>query len=323
MVLWKRILKNELLTIKSWWDLNYVTDKYQEWINDILKEYANKNNTAQTVAAERMLEKAKQKDTAEQKYKDALNNYNNLEKELESIQNEVNELEKQKANWAVTWPEWDTNYNARIKELKDKKKSIAEAWLLLNEIAEEYRVEANKHAEEEQEVLPITRGFYETQEGAKFYHEHFADKVYKNEDWKYYWIYVPAITGDPEVDAANAYQFQKEQDIRSTLMNIETPMFEEMTWVRNQTEWVDDIFWWKTLATLWIWNTSRNYDFDFDMRADFLKNSDSACRITGTNADNPSGEVRLMEYPPLEYFISVLVKPRMALSNDADCFTFI
>lgn len=261
-------------TIKSWWDLNYVTDKYQEWINDILKEYANKNNTAQTVAAERMLEKAKQKDTAEQKYKDALNNYNNLEKELESIQNEVNELEKQKANWAVTWPEWDTNYNARIKELKDKKKSVAEAWLLLTNIAEEYRVEVNKHAEEEQKVLPITRGFYETQEGAKFYHEHFADKVYKNENWEYYWIYVPAITGDPEVDAANAYQFQKEQDIRSTLMNIETPMFGEMVWVRNQTEWVDTIFDFKWYATAWLLHDSRNYDFDFDMRADFLKNSD-------------------------------------------------
>ena len=261
-------------TIKSWWDLNYVTDKYQEWINDILKEYANRNNTAQTVATERMLERAKQRDTAEQRYKDALNNYNNLEKEFESIQNEVNELDKQRANWAVTWPEWDTNYNARTKELKDKKKSVDEALLLLNNIAEEYRVEANKHAEEEQKALPFTRGFYETQEEAKYYQEHFADKVYKNENWEYYWIYVPAITGDPEVDAANSYQFQKEQDIRSTLMNIETPMFGEMVWVRNQTEWVDTIFDFKWYATAWLLHDSRNYDFDFDMRADFLKNSD-------------------------------------------------
>ena len=256
------------------WSWDKWMSNYQKRVNDILVAHENEKNTVQNVATERMLDSSKNVDIAEQKYKDALDNYNNLEKELESIQNEVNELDKQRTNWAVTWPEWNTNYNARTKELKDKKKSVAEALLLLNNITEEYRTEINKHAEEEQKALPFTRGFYETQEEAKYYQEHFADKVYKNKDWKYYWIYVPAVTGDPEVDAANNYQFQKEQDIRSTIMNLENSLFQEMEWVRNQTEWVDDVFWWKTLATLWIWNTSRNYDFDFNMRADFLKNSD-------------------------------------------------
>jgi hypothetical protein len=144
---------------------------------------------------------------------------------------------------------------------------------LFEQVRDEYIQKSNEHKIQEQEALPFTRWLYETKEEAKYYQEHFANKVYKNEDWSYYWLINPSLTWDEEVDNENMQKFEKEQNIRSILMNLETSMFQEMEWVRNQTEWVDNWFWWKQLVNPFS-NAERDYDFDFDMRADFLKNSD-------------------------------------------------
>ena len=255
------------------WSWNKWISNYQKRVNDILVEHENNKNTVQNVATERMLESSKSAWEAEKKFVDLLNHAKDLTEERNALEKEIEELDKQRTNWAVTWPEWDTNYNAKVKQLKDKKIEIAKAALLFEQVRDEYIQKSNEHKIQEQEALPFTRWLYETQEEAKYYQEHFANKVYKNEDWSYYWLINPSLTWDEEVDNENMQKFEKEQNIRSILMNLETSMFQEMEWVRNQTEWVDNWFWWKQLVNPFS-NAERDYDFDFDMRADFLKNSD-------------------------------------------------
>ena len=246
----------------SW---NKWIENRQNRINKILEEHANQKNTVQNTTTERIIEEWKNVNELWEKMSNAWQEAINLTKERQTIEKEIEELDKQKESWAVTGPEWEANYNARKKELSNKKTSVAKAVLLFEKIRDEYIEKSNEHKIKEQEALPFTMWFYETEDEAKYYREHFADKLYKNEDWTYYWLINPTLTWDEEQDAKNAYEFNKQADIRNVLMWLERWLFQEMEWVRNQTEWVSNILWIPGLSSSKI---------DFDMRAPFLKNSD-------------------------------------------------
>lgn len=253
---------------------NAVTDLFrweaetwqQKRITNLLTEDVKKQDTVKEIATDRAIQNASIMQSKDAEVAAVADEYNKVQEDYSKtaepamkilteqwydaetaayiIQNDV--------NWVATGPVWDTNYLATINALKSKKTSLEEKTNLLYQKLDEYDKLQREHQLKEYELSPFTDNYYETEAEAEKYRSLFGDKLYKNEDGTLFWV-----NWD-----------QKDRDIRAILKRLETTVFSEAEWVRDEYVWkISSLFWFSE-------------DYDGMVQHDFLKNTDNFLNMT-------------------------------------------
>ena len=216
-------------------------------INKILEEDIDKQDTVKDIATDRLIQNATIMQKKDEEVSASIEDLNKEYEEKAQLEQKLFQMEEDRKNWVVSWPERDTDYLATVNALKSKKTSIEQKTELLNQKLAEYDELQKEHQLKEYELLPFTDNYYETEAEAEKYRNLFWDKLYKNEDW-----------------SIMSQWDQKDRDIYSVMKWLERVVFSEAEWIRDEkTPWK---FW--SLFGFW-----EDYTW-FETGEDYLKNSE-------------------------------------------------
>lgn len=221
-------------------------NKKQQQINDILTKEIDSEDTVKEVASERLASNTAILNKKDEELGTIYNEINDWYNKVAELEAQIAQMDEDRKNGRVSWPERDTNYLATVKALKSTKTSIEEKTNLLYQKLEEYDQLEKEHQLKEFELSPFTDNYYETEAEAQRYRSLFWDKLYKNED-----------------GSVMSQWDQKDKDIYGVLKNLERIVF-------NASEWVRD----ENVGKFWSLFGFADEYAGFETWSDYLKNSE-------------------------------------------------